>query len=336
MSGITEPIDSPQKELYGFNAHPHTSAAASSVPSLVRRVPISFNSSTAPPGLIEAVTIDPWSKSGKYALGWVYFCVILLAFAIANRLYTLWTDKIRTANYKDRIMLGNSPILSSPETPYEMSFIESDRSTNKFFPRGDIHEMHNAATTVDKDESIISSFSPLNQLIALFRLVFYRPTPVIRFHKRMRPIAFPSLAVLCISFAALAFVTLYCFIPQPLYWQSIRFGSPPLAIRSGMIAVAMMPWLVALSMKANFISMLTGIGHERLNVLHRWGGWLFLFLSLVHTIPFYVTPIWDRGGYAVFRSYFNTGIYIYGTGESEQMPILQFNTNSFFLQDGPH
>ena len=209
-------------------------------------------------------------------------------------------------------MLGNSPILSSPETPYEMSFIETDRSTNKLFPRGNIHEMD----TVPKEESTISSFGPLNKLITLFRLVFYRPLPVIEIHRRVRPVALPSLAVLCISFAALAFTVCYCFVPQPLYWQSIQFGSPPLAVRAGMIAVAMMPWLVALSLKANFISMITGIGHERLNVLHRWGGWLCLFLSLVHTVPFYITPIWDQGGYAIFRSYFNTNIYIYGTGES--------------------
>jgi predicted ferric reductase len=115
----------------------------------------------------------------------------------------------------------------------------------------------------------------------------------------------------------LVFVMLYCFLPQPLFWQSIQYGSPPLAIRAGMIAVAMIPWIVGLSMKANFISILTGIGHERLNVLHRWLAYICLLLSLIHTVPFYITPLWDQGGLTVFKSYFqNQHFYVYGTGKS--------------------
>ena len=281
-------------------------------PSLVARVVLPpFNSSTAPTGLIEAVTKDPWSKSDKYARGWVYFCIILLAFAVAARIYHLWTDKIRTAQYK-----GNNPesplYLTSPETPYEMSYLDTDRSTNKLFPTTNALRLE---TDDLQRESVISSFRPAHNVLALFRFIFYRPTPVIKIHKRWRSITFPSLAVMVVSLAALAFTIIYCFLPQPLFWQSIRFGSPPLAIRSGMIAVAMMPWLVALSTKANLISYLTGIGHERLNVLHRWGGWLCLVLAIIHTVPFYITPIWDKGGYRVFHNYFNTGYYIYGTGE---------------------
>ncbi|KAI9656690.1 MAG: hypothetical protein M1831_004600 [Alyxoria varia] len=312
-------------------AEPETSPAEPdlemSSPTLVRRVNIPFNSSTAPPGLVEAETVDPFSDSEKYALGWIYFSIILLAFAIAARLYNLWTDKVRTASHKDRIMLGNSPVITSPETPYEMSNLYTDRSTNKLFPRDVNPEQLNPA--VDKEQSAISSVSPVNNLITAFRYVFYRPTPSIRLNKKTRPITFPSLAVLVISFAALAFTVLYCFIPQPLYWSSIRFGSPPLAIRSGMLAVAMMPWLVALSMKANLVSLLTGIGHERLNALHRWGGWLCLFLSLVHTIPFYITPVWDKGGYAVFRSFFNEGVYVYGTAAIVFLAMMFWHCNNY-------
>ena len=92
-------------------------------------------------------------------------------------------------------------------------------------------------------------------------------------------------------------------------------AAPPLAIRAGMLAVALIPWIVGLSMKANFISILTGIGHERLNVLHRWLAYLCLILSLIHTIPFYVTPVWDAQGLLIFKSYFQIQhLYIYGTG----------------------
>ena len=154
----------------------------------------------------------------------------------------------------------------------------------------------------------------------LCRLAFYHPLPTIRLRKGWRPIVFPSLGVIVVVIAGLALVLCYTFIPQPLYWQSIRFGSPPVAIRSGMLSVAMMPWIIALAMKANVISIMTGIGHERLNVLHRWAAYICLLLALIHTIPFYITPIWDHGGYVIFQSFFaNQHFYVYGTGEIIQL-----------------
>lgn len=271
-----------------------------------KRINIPSNSSS-PPGLIEANTRDPWIKSGKYALGWVYFCIILLVLPSLVRFYHLWTDKIRTALHQEEV--ENTAKTESPDTDYELSALGTDKSTNKFFPRS------GALPKPPKEQSSLAELSVLNNAIALVRYVFYHPVPVLRLNKKWRPIIFPSLGVICIVSAATIFVVLYCFVPQPLYWQSIQFGSPPLAIRAGMISVAMMPWIIALSMKANMISMLTGIGHERLNVLHRWLAYISLLLSLVHTIPFYVTPVWDQGGLRVFKAYFSgTGIYIYGTG----------------------
>jgi predicted ferric reductase len=89
-----------------------------------------------------------------------------------------------------------------------------------------------------------------------------------------------------------------------------------------MIAVAMTPWIVATSMKANLITMITGIGHERLGVFHRWGGYLCLFLSLVHTIPFYIQPVWDGGGMQVYQKLFPQGSgVIYGTGIACLVPL---------------
>nr|OQO09799.1 hypothetical protein B0A51_18162 [Rachicladosporium sp. CCFEE 5018] len=281
---------------------------------LEKRINVPYNSSS-PTGLIEANTVDPWSQSGKYALGWVYFCVILLAVTIVFRLYHLWTDKIRTALHKDEIL--NSARTASPDTDYELSALSTDKSTNKFFPRD------GTLPPPPKTQSSVSSNGLMNKLIALCRLVFYWPIPNIRLKKRWRPIVFPSIGVICIVFAALAFTMLYCFVPQPLYWQSITYGSPPLAIRAGMLAVAMMPWVVGLSMKANFISILTGIGHERLNVLHRWLAYICLLLSLIHTVPFYIQPLWEHGGTRVYQSYFAAnGGYIYGTGIAALVPLI--------------
>ncbi|KAI9828317.1 MAG: hypothetical protein M1832_002745 [Thelocarpon impressellum] len=280
--------------------------------SLVERVLIKVNK-TSEPDLVAAVnTLDPWSKSEKYGLGWVYFCVVLLVATISVRLYHLWTDKIRTALYEDEVIKASAS--SSPDVEYEMRNLDTNNTAAKLFPRDD-----EKAVRV-KTQSSVSSVGPLNNALALVRFVFYRPTPVLRWRKRI--VTFPSPGVTTIVLCALAFVTLYAFLPQPLYYRSMRFGSPPLAIRAGMLAVAMMPWIVAVSVKANLVSLLTGIGHERLNVLHRWGGYLCLFLSLVHTIPFYVQPVWDRPGWEVFQTYFTGHTVIYGTGIASLVPLI--------------
>ncbi|KAI6975582.1 putative FRE ferric reductase-like transmembrane component [Hortaea werneckii] len=210
----------------------------------------------------------------------------------------------------------------SPDTDYELSALSTDKSTRKFFPREG--PLPTGDTEAAKKDSTITSSRFLNVGMAVVRWAFYRPLPAWRFRKGWRPVVFPSIGVITIVSAALVFVVLYCFVPQPLYWQSIRFGSPPLAIRAGMIAVAMMPWIVALSMKANFISMLTGIGHERLNVLHRWLAYMCLLLSLIHTVPFYITPIWEKGGVRTFKTFFqNTqGYYVYGSGIAALVPLV--------------
>ena len=287
---------------------------------LDKRINIPCCNSTSPAGLVEASTVDPWSQSGKYALGWTYFCIILLVISIAKRIYHLWTDKIRTALFKADI--ESSSKTASPDSDFELSALPTDRSTKQFFPRS------GPLPPPPKTQSSLSSLFIVNLTMALFRYTFYRPMPVVvikRLRKRMRPIILPSPAILLLVLAATAFTICYCFIPQPLFWTSIQFGSPPLAIRAGMISVAMMPWIIALSIKANFITFITGIGHERLNVLHRWLAYLCMSLAIIHTVPFYITPIWDHGGLSVFRTYFPaTGVYIYATGGTFALRQLAF------------
>lgn len=47
----------------------------------------------------------------------------------------------------------------------------------------------------------------------------------------------------------------------------------------------------ATSTKANWITLLTGISHEKLQVLHRWTAYAFFILALMHTFPFIVYHI---------------------------------------------
>ncbi|MCJ1255963.1 hypothetical protein MMC24_003782 [Lignoscripta atroalba] len=279
--------------------------------SLIKRIKIPITKNSAP-GLIAASKEDPWPQAGKYALGWVYFSIILLFCTCAVHFYHVWTDKIRRALYKEEA--EKSSKTSSPASDFEMMNLATNNSAVKFFPRD------GTLPPAPREQSSISSIPPVNNAIAMLRWIFYRPLPILRIRKR--EFSFPSPGVVTIVSAALIFVTLYCFVPQPLFYASISFGSPPLAIRAGMIAVAMMPWIVALSMKANLVSYITGIGHERLNVLHRWGGYLCLFLSLIHTIPYYVTPASDEAGLAIFKSYFTGQYYIYGTGIAALVPLI--------------
>lgn len=285
---------------------------SSTIAELARRVNIPTTPSS-PPGQIEANTVDPWKQSGKYALGWTYFCLILIFLVTATRIYHWWTDKLRQALYKSE--METNAVTYSPDADYAMSNMITSNTVDQLFPR-EQEKPHRPDY-----QSSASSIGFINDTLALFRWIFYRPIPEIRYWNKRR-LSFPSLAVVSILVIALAFVSLYCFLPQPLYWQSMAFGSPPVAIRAGMLAVAMTPWIVATSMKANLITMMTGISHERLNVLHRWGGYLCLFLSLVHAVPFYVQQSWDAPGYAQFQLLFpNSSGYIFGTGIACLVPL---------------
>jgi predicted ferric reductase len=290
-------------------------AGSRTLAELAKRINIHLTP-TSPPGLIEADTVDPWTRAGKYALGWTYFCLVLLLLVTVTRVYHLWTDKLRQAMHKQEVEQYLQEVYAAEAEQYAMGEMRTGGTADQLFPRDAEKSMK-----LTRGQSRWSSIGAVNDTLALFRWIFYRPVPEIRYQKKVI-LSFPSLSVICLLLVALAFVALYCFLPQPLYWQSIQYGSPPLAIRAGMIAIAMTPWIVATSMKANFISWLTGIGHDRLGVLHRWGGYLCLFLALVHTIPFYIQPVWEDNGMSVFYKIFPDGSgMIYGTGIACLAPL---------------
>ncbi|KAG7412838.1 hypothetical protein LZL87_002399 [Fusarium oxysporum] len=280
---------------------------------LIKRISIPLTP-TSPPGLVQAHTIDPWEKSGKYGRGWSYFALALMGTVLIMRVWHFWQDKIRQAIYKQEVEEHYQNLYNAEVEA--MSGMRSAQSQH-FFPEG--HDMMGEKNF--RPKAHFSSVNIINDTLALFRWIFYRPIPDLVIGKRR--VTFSSLAVLTTVFITLAFVVLYCFLQQPLYWQSIQFGSPPLAIRSGMIAIALTPWIIATSMKANILTAIIGIGPERLNVFHRWAGYLCLFLSLVHAIPFYIQPVWDDGGMKVFQRLFPGGSgIIYGTGIACLVPLI--------------
>ena len=104
--------------------------------------------------------------------------------------------------------------------------------------------------------------------------------------------------------AGAAYPFLYVFVQHPYYAREPRLGPPPLAGRAGMVTIAMLPFVLALAMKANMVSLVTGVGHEKLNVLHRWLGWMMGVFSVIHALPFIVEPV-KQGGLVLLKEKFN-------------------------------
>ncbi|CAF9906650.1 MAG: hypothetical protein GOMPHAMPRED_004835 [Gomphillus americanus] len=290
---------------------------------LVARINVPLNGSSSAAQNASALQ-DPFSAAGQYSLAWTYFCVVILAAALALHIYRLWTDKIRRALHKENAenVAGKASLPMSPDDDYEMYNLKTNNSVNRLFPRGPAPTDHET----DIDSAL---YVPMvDKIFALVRWVIYRPIKPIRFGKRRQ--FFPSIGVILISLASLALVVVYSLVPRPLFYQSISFGSPPLAIRAGMFSVATIPWIIAISMKANFVSVLTGLGHERLNVLHRWLGYICLVLALIHVIPFYITPVWKDGAEAIFRGrgYFWGVSYPYTTGLAAFASLVLLCTHS--------
>ncbi|KAI6782533.1 Ferric/cupric reductase transmembrane component-like protein [Emericellopsis cladophorae] len=287
---------------------------AAGVSRLFKRIEVPLEPNS-PPGLVQANTVDPWIDSGKYALGWTYFALALVGCVLVVRVWHFWQDKIRQAIYKQEVE-EHYRNLYNIDPEFALAAMRSGQTAQHFFPEG-AEEQEKSF----RPKAHGSSVGIVNDALALFRWVFYRPIPDLVWRKHR--LVFSSLAVLTCVVIATAFVTLYTFLQQPLYWESIQFGSPPVAIRSGMLAVALTPWIIATSMKANILSYIIGIGPERLNVFHRWLAYICLFLSLVHTIPFYIQPVWDDGGMEFFQRLFEGGSgLIYGTGIACLVPLV--------------
>ncbi|CAI4050847.1 hypothetical protein N7582_005053 [Saccharomyces uvarum] len=121
------------------------------------------------------------------------------------------------------------------------------------------------------------------KLVALNRYVCYRKFPTFVFSSLGIP---TSVGTLVVVLAVTLYTLLYCFVPHPFYRPCAGFGSPPLSIRAGIMAVSFVPFVFALSGKVNVIGWLVGLSYEKINIYHQWTSILCLFLSWVHVIPF--------------------------------------------------
>ncbi|EKM52154.1 uncharacterized protein PHACADRAFT_212732 [Phanerochaete carnosa HHB-10118-sp] len=106
---------------------------------------------------------------------------------------------------------------------------------------------------------------------------------------RFKPLCYyapPTASVLGVA-GIFTFVMAFALAVRPYYWPNSQMGSsPPLATRCGWISIAIMPFMIAFSTKVNYVGMLTGVSHERLQVYHRWTALFMYITSLLHTFPF--------------------------------------------------
>ncbi|KAJ6032242.1 hypothetical protein N7540_002974 [Penicillium herquei] len=144
---------------------------------------------------------------------------------------------------------------------------------------------------------VTSSLTPQS---AKKRSIWFRPVAFLRYlsYKTWRIAGWntQSLGVCLLGAAGLVYFLSMMLGPHPYYWPNtmeLSYGdSPPIATRSGFLALACMPFLIILGAKSNPITALTGISHEKLFVWHNWVAWAMFVLALAHTFPFIVYHMW--------------------------------------------
>lgn len=116
-------------------------------------------------------------------------------------------------------------------------------------------------------------------------------------------------------FISVFFIALVAWVfgIKPYYRRIMHDGSPPLAIRSGLVSIAFFPFIFSCALKVNPISMLTGISHARLQVYHQSLAFMMFFFALVHTIPFLYQFSHDGGYAALHEQYASDPFFWTGT-----------------------
>lgn len=143
-------------------------------------------------------------------------------------------------------------------------------------------------------------------------IAFMRSISYVRMKQR-GPIRLPALQY-CIALGSFFIsLTVWVFSIKPYYRRVTEDGSPPLAIRTGMVAIALFPFIFACALKVNPISMLTGISHARLQVYHQGLAFIMFFMAVVHTLPFLIQPALDGGYKALHKEFVRAQQYWTGT-----------------------
>ena len=130
----------------------------------------------------------------------------------------------------------------------------------------------------------ICCHSWIRKSIAIWRFVAYRRIT----GSVAAALGLPSLAVMALLFLSSVFISIMTFAQTPYLPNPYVAGSPPLSLRCAMTISALNPLVLALCGKINLISILTSINYEKLNIFHRFTGYVLLAVATVHMVR-YVT-----------------------------------------------
>jgi Ferric reductase like transmembrane component len=158
--------------------------------------------------------------------------------------------------------------------------------------------------TADELKQLWMFSLPYSRSSWLLADVFYRRVTM----PPLDMLGLPSGGVLALLLASFVFLTALVFAARPFYRPHLGYGSPPLAIRSGLLAFACIPLFIALTGKVDLVTMLTGISHEKLDVLHQWVACFGFGLSIAHMIPFLVASYQDEGYARVKSEFYAKGV----------------------------
>ncbi|KAL6451535.1 FRE7 Ferric/cupric reductase transmembrane component 7 [Candida maltosa Xu316] len=148
--------------------------------------------------------------------------------------------------------------------------------------------------------------SLMDVLLSYCRYFGYKQTP-----KWLTFLSVPN-SVGSASYMSIAslYLLCYCLVPHFWYRGCMGFGSPPLAVRAGLMATALTPFIYVLAGKSNAITLLTGVSYEKLNTFHQYTGVACFVLSVIHTIPFIYQNI-AEGGASNLHEQFTTSFAYY-------------------------
>ncbi|KAK6412656.1 hypothetical protein LTR95_017942, partial [Oleoguttula sp. CCFEE 5521] len=137
----------------------------------------------------------------------------------------------------------------------------------------------------------VQETSIVRRKTALYRFLSYRSFRLSALNWNSAP-----LGVLLLGLVGTIFFLCMTLLPQPYYWPesaTLNYwgGSPPIATRSGWLSLGCMPFVFLTAGKSNFVTAVTGVSHEKLQVYHRWISYAFFVTALVHTFPFIVYNI---------------------------------------------
>jgi ferric-chelate reductase len=149
----------------------------------------------------------------------------------------------------------------------------------------------NATATVSKTHQGAAPSLPARMIAAVtstFRKLTY---PQISPTRHSHLFKLPPLGIILLLLLYLAFVLALEFVKQDISGEQ---HNQAIGVRAGWLTITQLPLLILLSGKVNMIGLITGVGYERLSVIHRWVARTMLLTATLHMG--YQQALWNSLG----------------------------------------